>query len=130
MNDSTITYSPMFSDKRLLIVEDEDFLADETRQKLRELGATLIGPIRDVGNALALIENETVDAAILDLHLGGDLVLPVVETLERLNLPYLFAIGHGMPVVPVGFTGFVLCEKATEIEYIAKALFGSPKWDV
>jgi hypothetical protein len=35
-----------------------------------------------------------------------------------------------MPVVPVGFTGFVLCEKATEIEYIAKALFGSPKWDV
>lgn len=128
MSDSTITYSPMFSDKRVLIVEDEDFLADETRRKFRELGAILIGPISDIRNALELIEAENVDAAILDLHLGAESVLPVVETLEKLKLPYLFAIGR-LSVVPVGFTGFTFCEKAIEIEYIARALFGRPNGD-
>jgi CheY-like chemotaxis protein len=129
MNDSTVAYSQMFLDKRLLIVEDEHFLAEEARRKLRELGAILIGPIGDIGHALELIEGKEVDAAILDVHLDAPLVFPVVETLERLKLPYVFAVSHGPPSVPAGFTGFILCEKAAEIEHIAKALFGSRKRD-
>jgi hypothetical protein len=125
MNESTVTYSQMFSDRRLLIVEDEHFLDEEASRKLRELGAIVIGPISDIGHALELIEAKDVDAAILDVHLGAELVFPIVEKLEGLELPYVFAVGRGPPFVPVGFTGFILCERAVEIEYIAKALFGS-----
>lgn len=127
MNDSTVTYSQMFSNKRLLIVEDEYFLAEETGRKLRELGALLIGPVSDIPRALDLIETRQVDAAILDLQLDANLAFPVAETLDRQELPYVFAVGHSPPA---GFTGFVLCEKAADIEHIAKALFGARRRDI
>ncbi|MEF0941782.1 response regulator [Rhizobium sp. BR 362] len=127
MNDSTVTYSQMFSGKRLLIVEDEYFLSEKTRQKLRELGAILIGPVRNAEEALELIKGKKVDAVILDLHLDARHAFSMAETLERLKLPYIFAKGNGPPIVPGGFPGFILSEKATEIEQIAKALFGRRK---
>lgn len=59
----------LFAGKRVLIVEDEYFLADETRRKLEKAGATVIGPVAGVTAALDLVENEQIDAAILDVHL-------------------------------------------------------------
>jgi predicted TIM-barrel fold metal-dependent hydrolase len=120
MNGWTVTYSQMFSSKRLLIVEDEYFLAAEAGRELRKLGAILIGPIDNIPHALELIESRQVDAAILDLRLDADLAFPIAEALEELGLPYVFATGHNPPVA---FTGFILCDKAVEIEHIAKALF-------
>lgn len=130
MNDATMTYRQMFSGKRLLIVEDGYFLSEEARQKLQELGATLLGPVSTAEDALELIKGKNVDAVILDLHLDAGFVFPIVETLQRLKLPYLFAIGHEPPIVPAGFTGFILCDKAAEIEHIGKALFGRRKRDL
>ncbi|MEZ2224051.1 response regulator [Rhizobium sp. RCC_161_2] len=124
MNDSTATYSQMFSGKRLLIVEDEYLLAEEPRRRLRELGCVLIGPTGDIKRALELIGDA--DAAILDIQFDPEAVFPVVEALERLGLPYVFATGD---IPPAKFTGFVLCDKAVEIEHIAKALFGGRKLD-
>ncbi|MDK4742329.1 response regulator (plasmid) [Rhizobium sp. CB3060] len=127
MSDSAVTYSQMFSGKRLLIVEDEYFLSEKARGKLRELGIFLIGPVGKAEDALELIEGKKADAVILDLHLDAGFVFPIVETLQRLKLPYIFAIGHHPPIVRTRFTGFILCEKAVEIEHIAKALFGRQK---
>ena len=130
MNDSTVTYRQMFAGKRLLIVEDEHFLSEGACQKLRELGAILSGPVGKVEDALELIKGKKVDAVILDLHLDAGFAFPIVETLQRLKLPHIFAKGYGPPIVPADFTGFILCEKATEIEHIAKALFGRRKRDL
>ncbi|MBB4568832.1 response regulator [Rhizobium leucaenae] len=110
-----------------MIVEDGYFLSEKTSQKLRELGAILIGPVRKAEEALELIKSKKVDAVILDLRLNARLAFSMAETLERLKLPYIFAKGDGPPLVPAGFPGFILCEKAAEIEHIAKALFGRRK---
>ncbi|TCL66338.1 response regulator [Rhizobium sp. BK251] len=117
-------YSKEFANKRILIVEDEYFLADETRRKLQQLGAKVVGPTGGVQHALDLIEEEFIDAAILDVHLDGELVFPVAERLEELRIPYVFATGYDPTIVPLSFAGFVLCEKPIELENIAKALFG------
>ncbi len=127
MNDSTTAYSKMFSGKRLLIVEDEYFLAERTGLKLRSLGATLIGPIADVPHALDLIEGNQVDAAIIDIRLDPDLAYAMAEALEKLGLPYVFATADNPPPQ---FSGFVLREKADDIEHIAMALFGTRRLDI
>ncbi|WP_244598545.1 response regulator [Rhizobium tubonense] len=114
----------LFANKRVLIVEDEYFLADETRLKLEDLGAIVIGPVATVRAALDLLDNESVDAAILDIHLGDGLVFPVAEELERCNVPFVFATGYDPSVIPEKFTGFTLSAKPTELGYIADALFG------
>ena len=115
--------------KRILVVEDEYFLADETRRKLEVLAAEVIGPVASVEDAIALIEAEIVDGAILDVYLGDEFVFPVADKLEALDIPFVFATGYDQSVLPDGFPGFLLCEKPTELSNIARALFGDRNCD-
>lgn len=119
----TKIYLGLFHGKSILIVEDEYFLADETRRKLLTLNARVIGPAATVARALAFIEMENVDAAILEIQLGDELVFPVAERLDELDIPFVFATSHDRRVLPERFSGFTLCEKPTELEKIARALF-------
>lgn len=113
----------LFATRHVLIVEDEYLLADETRRKLEGLGATIVGPASHVSQALALIEEQRVDAAILDIHLDGELVFPVADRLTALSIPFVFATGYDPSIIPDRFPGFILCEKPFALEQIAKALF-------
>lgn len=124
MNDTSIKFSAKFAGKRILVVEDEYFLADETRRKLLKLGAVVVGPTGRVDDALLLIEAQAVDAAILDIHLDGDLVFPVAERLEEMGIPYVFATGYDPSIIPNRFNGFAFTEKPIDLEHIARALFG------
>ncbi len=116
--------------KRVLIVEDEYFLADETRRELESNGAVVVGPVGTVGAALELLETEQVDAAILDIHLADELVFRVAEELERREIPFVFATGYDPSILPLKFTGFALCGKPTELGTIAEALFGNGPVDL
>ncbi len=113
----------LFEGKRILVVEDEYFLADETRVQLVALKAEVVGPAGNVDDALELIETRDIDAAILDVHLGDELVFSVAERLEALGIPFVFATGYDPSIVPERFSGFFLCEKPTELGKIARALF-------
>ncbi|RFB85470.1 response regulator [Rhizobium leguminosarum bv. trifolii] len=113
----------LFSGKRVLIVEDEYFLADETRRKLEDLGAVVIGPTSNVSRALDLINGEHIDAAILDVYLGDELVFAVADELEARDINFVFATGYDPAHIPVKYKGFALCEKPAELEQIAVALF-------
>jgi CheY-like chemotaxis protein len=124
MNELATNYTSLFAGKRVLIVEDEYFLADETRRKLLKLGAEVIGPTGKIARALELLDENEIDAAILDIHLDGDLVFPVAEALEQREIPFVFATGYDPSIIPGRFRGFALCEKPVELEHIARALFG------
>lgn len=119
------TYLRLFEGKHVLIVEDEYFLADETRRKLEKLGAVVVGPTGNVQDALELIKTSPVDAAILDVHLGDEFVFPVAEELESRDIAFVFATSYDPSIIPVKFTGFALCEKPTELGKIAAALFAN-----
>jgi CheY-like chemotaxis protein len=110
--------------KRILVVEDEYFLADDTRKQLVALDAEVVGPTGTVDDALELIETSSVDGAILDVHLGDELVFSVAERLDELSIPFVFATGYDPSIVPEKFSGFTLCKKPTELGKIAQALFG------
>ncbi len=86
-------------DKRVLIVEDEPLVAMLVEDELLGAGAEVVGPAFSVGNALWLIEaamaDGGIDAAVLDINLGGKHVSPVAERLSALGVPFLFATGYG-----------------------------------
>lgn len=80
--------------RRVLIVEDEYLIAIEVKRWLRTAGATVAGPVPSAEQAFDLIEDESIDAAVLDLNLGdGDTAYPVADRLAALGVPYLFATG-------------------------------------
>ncbi len=82
------------SGRRILVVEDEYLIAIEMERWLQEAGAEVAGPVPDTERALALIETEALDAAVLDVHLNGEPAYVVADRLTERGVPYLFATGE------------------------------------
>lgn len=98
------TKSPL-AGRRLLVVEDEVFVAMLIEDVLEGAGGAVIGPAARVDEALALIEAENPDGALLDVNLGGELVYPVAEALARLEIPFVFVTGYGAEGIAAPFKG-------------------------
>ncbi|MBX5222366.1 response regulator [Rhizobium sp. NLR8a] len=76
---------------KVLVVEDEFFIADELRRKLTAAGLRVLGPVSSNEHALDLLEQERPDVAVLDVHLGGARATPVAAKLRQLNIPFVLA---------------------------------------
>lgn len=105
---------------RLLIVEDATLLALELEAGLVEAGAVIVGTAGDVDEALALAE-APLDAAVLDVNLGGRLVTPVAERLAARGIPFVFATGYGERGAPGGFD-VPIVRKPYNIHQIVRAV--------
>ena len=105
---------------RLLIVEDATLLALELEAGLVEAGAVIVGTAGDVDEAMALAETP-LDAAVLDVNLGGRLVTPVAERLQARGVPFVFATGYGERGAPAGFDAPIV-RKPYNIHQIVRAV--------
>ena len=114
----------VLADHRVLIVEDEYFLADDMAQVLERLGAHVVGPVQTPAKALALLANEPVDAAILDINLKGQVVFPVADALREQGVPFVFATGYDESAVPETYRDVPRWEKPFRPEDLARALPG------
>lgn len=61
---------------------------------LRELGYVPLGPAPSTRRALALLDKEWPNAALLDENLSGELVTPVAEVLKRRDIPFAIVSGY------------------------------------
>ncbi len=90
---------------RILIVEDEYFLADEARGLLAEVGAEVIGPVPTANQASALIDGDrAIDGALLDVNLGGEMAFDVADKLQARGIPFAFLTGYDRSVLTDRFT--------------------------
>jgi DNA-binding NtrC family response regulator len=85
---------------RVLIVEDEYFIADDLARALRSCGATPVGPASTLEQAARLLDDEKVDATILDLNLHGDMAYPLTEVLSREQMPCIIISGYAGNSLP------------------------------
>lgn len=83
--------------KTVLIVEDEYLIAMDLRLWVEGRGWRAIGPVATVNAALRLIEDELPSAALLDVHLGVELVTPVAEVLKARGVPFALASAYTQP---------------------------------
>ena len=66
---------------RILIAEDNPFVAFELGQYLMDSGCQVVGPAGTVDDALRLAKEEMLDGALLDLNLRDRSALPVAREL-------------------------------------------------
>ena len=62
---------------------------------LAEMGCPAVSAAATVDGALALLEAERFDLAILDVNLGGEASFRVADALARRSVPFAFATGYG-----------------------------------
>ena len=79
---------------RILVVEDETILAMMLEDALLDEGYSVVGPFARVAAALQAAELETLDAALLDVNVAGEMVFPVAEMLARRRVPFLLMTGY------------------------------------
>lgn len=83
--------------KRVLVVEDEVLLAMMLEDVFTDAGAHVIGPTGTVEQAIALIDSEVIDVALLDVCLRDKRSDPVAEVLRKRGVPYVLATGYNNP---------------------------------
>lgn len=80
--------------KRILVVEDEFFIATTTCAMLEDLGAQIVGPALTVPEALELASSREIDLALLDINLHGHNSSCVADKLAERGIPVVFATGY------------------------------------
>jgi CheY-like chemotaxis protein len=82
--------------RRILVVEDEMMIAMLVEDMLAELGCSVVGPAHALDVALNLARTEQgIDAALLDVNLGGQPVFAVADALREKGVPAIFSTGYG-----------------------------------
>lgn len=82
---------------KMLIVEDEAMVAMLVEDMLSNLGCEVVDIVASVEQGLLLLASAGIgiEAAILDVNLGGEKVFPIADALVKLGIPFVFATGYG-----------------------------------
>lgn len=79
---------------RILIAEDDAILALDVREIFRQAGAEVIGPVATLRQALAMISDVPVSAALLDINLRDAEVFPAALALQERGIGMVFYTGY------------------------------------
>lgn len=79
----------------VLLVEDSMIIALDCEDTLRLLGAQDVCTAPSVDRALKVLDERTVDFAILDFNLGQETSMAIARVLIERGLPFVFATGYG-----------------------------------
>src|SRR5579872_6430977 len=89
----------MLRGRRILILEEQGPIALLLAEMVQNFGCEVVGPAKDVADALGLIGENALDAAILDVKIAGKNTFVVAEELIRRGTPFAFASGNKSPTL-------------------------------
>jgi CheY-like chemotaxis protein len=79
---------------KVLVAEDEALVALDLEFTLREFGCIVLPATPSVAEALAILETEQPDVALLDVNLADGSAAPVAEALATAGVPFAVMTGH------------------------------------
>ena len=125
----SVTHKPVseslspLTGRRVLVIEDEYFIADDIAHALASRGAEVIGPLADLADAKELLNHDKpIDAALLDINIRNEMIFPVARLLRSRNVPFVFTTGYDKTSVAAEFQDVLLWEKPLDIPRVAHYL--------
>ena len=98
--------------RRILLVEDEALVAMLLETILEDMGCVTVGPAATVEEGLAVVADAApLDAALLDVNVGGQLVFPIAEALKTRGVPFVFSTGYGAAGLSEAWRGHPTVQK-------------------
>lgn len=109
--------------RRVLVVEDEYFLADDIAQALTACGARIVGPFGELQEAADMVAGDaSIDAAIIDINLRSEMVFPLARILRARNIPFVFTTGYDSSSIEEEFRDIDLWEKPLDATAVSRDL--------
>ena len=109
---------------RLLVVEDDVIIAASLVDDLSEFGFVVVGPASNLTDAAATAYTEVLDCALIDIGLGAESAIPVVQILTDRHIPVVIMTGANemadgiTPDIPVLLKPFSVEELRLALERV------------
>lgn len=112
----------LLSGRRVLVVEDEMLIFLNVEDMLADLGCNSVSVAANVDQALALIDAQAFDAAMVDVNLDGRKSYPVADALAVRRIPFLFSTGYSGQSLDDGYRDRPVLQKPYRITELAETL--------
>ena len=96
---------------RVLVVDDEFLIASSVATLLETMGCAVVGPCLSLGQARDAARAQPLDAALLDINLGRDLVYPLAAELQAQEIPFAFLTAVRPRDIPAVFASSPVLQK-------------------
>ena len=119
----------LLSGRRILVVEDEMLVLMSIEDMLADLGCKSVTAAATVDQAVAFIDAQVFDAAMLDMNLNGTKSFPIADKLAELGVPFIFATGYSAQDMRDGYGDRPLLKKPiryTELAGVFASLLARP----
>lgn len=83
--------------RALLIVEDDEAIGANLVAAAEDVGASVVGPVESVSEALVRLDEGGIDGAVVDVRLQDRDVTPVVLRLVEKSVPFVIHSGYALP---------------------------------
>lgn len=110
------------SNRRILVVEDEYFIADEMRLVIEGAGGIVVGPFGDLSDTALNQACISIDAAVLDINIKGEMSFEIADKLRWRGIPFCFATGYDAEILPERFAEVLRIEKPFDAPELVKEL--------
>lgn len=108
--------------QRILVVEDDYYLATDTVRALKEAGASVVGPCAAEPDARAAIAGAAITGAVLDINLREGRSFDLAREFKAAGTPFLFITGYDQEVIPPEFVTIACLQKPVELRRVVATL--------
>lgn len=110
--------------RRILVIEDDYLVAQALCGLLMEAGATVVGPIGWLDEALTIVGKcyDQFDSVVLDVDLHGEKSYPVADALLSTSTQFVFTTGYGRDALDAAYQECPRCEKPLDPQTLFHAL--------
>lgn len=106
----------------VLVIEDEFYVAMDTKNALQRAGIAVAGPCRTEGQVREEIARHRPDAAVIDINLGEGRSFALAHALREQKIPFVFFTGYDQASIPAQFSDVERVEKPADLSELVDAV--------
>lgn len=119
---ASIAVDPCKQRTRILVVEDSSLILMALEQMIEDMGWDIVGPATRLAQAVDLATTESIDVAMLDVNLDGDMSWAIATVLKQRGIPFIFTTGYNNIVLPDHLVGSLVISKPFSLQDISQKL--------
>ena len=118
----TTNLGAILAGRRVLVVEDDFYLASDAARALRAAGAEVVGPLPRSAPALEALARNGIHAAVVDINLGDGPSFELADALKRHGVPFVFVTGYDEVLIPERLADVTTLLKPADMRAVVQAV--------